>query len=237
MALDINRIFQSLEREARVLAREVEGSGAIDKAKKVAGDFQSKLRRDPQTRNIAAGAGGLLLLGLLGSRGGRNLIGDVAKTGAVAALGALAYRAWRNREGGAGAGADLIADARANGFPTDLADDPEFALAVLRAMLASAYADGVIDAHEQRTIDGAIDSADLTADERAMLTNEIPEERSLALIAEAAKTPRHAEALYAAAVVSAGELNQQESAFLGRLADRLGLSDATAQSLRDAAKG
>lgn len=237
MALDINRIFASLEREAREMAREVEASGAIDRAKKAAGDFHSKLGRDPQTRNIAAGAGGLLLLGLLGSRGGRNMIGGVAKTGAVAALGALAYRAWQNREGGAGGGNDLVAAARANGFPTDLADDPDFALAVLRAMLASAYADGVLDAHEREMINSAIDSADLSADERAMLTNEIPEDRSLALIAAAAKTPRHAEELYAAAVVSAGEIDEKESAFLGRLADRLGLSDAAARSIRDAAKG
>lgn len=232
--LDARKILADLELQARAAARDIETSGAVDKAKKAAGDIRERLKTDPQARTLAAGAGGLLLLGLLGSRGGRRLVGDIAQTGVIAGLGAIAYKAWTERNGKP-AGADLVEAAGASGFPIDPASDPEFALAVVRAMLAAAYADGVLDAHETKIIDGAMAKSDLTADERAMLRNEIPEEQTLRLLADAAKTPQHAAELYAAAVVSAGELNDRETAFLAKLADRLGLNpDETAAILNGA---
>ncbi len=128
-------------------------------------------------------------------------------------------------------------EAQAAGFPIDPASDPDFALAVVRAMLAAAYADGVLDAHEQRTVDGALAKADISPSARAMLTNEIPQEETLRLLADAAKTPHHAAELYAAAVVSAGELNERETEFLARLADRLGLNADESKAIRDSAAG
>lgn len=234
--LDARKIFADLEIQARAAAREIEASGAIDKAKKAAGDIRERIKTDPEARTLAAGAGGLLLLGLLGSRGGRRLVGDIAQTGVIAGLGALAYKAWTERNGES-AGGDVVNAAGASGFPIDPAADPEFALAVVRAMLAAAYADGVLDAHETKIVDGAIAKSELTADERAMLRNEVPEEETLRLIADAAKTPQHAAELYAAAVVSAGELNDRETAFLAKLADRLGLNSEDAAAIREGANG
>lgn len=235
--LDARKILADLQHHAERAAREIEASGAVDKAKKVAGDVRERLKTDPQARTVAAGAGGLLLLGMLGSRGGRRLIGDVAQTGAVAALGALAYKTWMQRHGKTAGGDNLVRDAAASGFPTDAASDPDFALAVIRAMLAAAYADGVLDAHEQKLVDGALSQSNLTRDDRAMLTNDLPEAESLNLIAAAARTPHHAAELYAAAVVSAGDLHDRETAFLGRLAERLGLDAQEAKAIRDGALG
>ena len=104
-------------------------------------------------------------------------------------------------------------------------------------MLAAAYADGVLDAHEQRAINAAMEKSDLTAAERAMLNNDIPQEETLRLIADAARTPHHAAELYAAAVVSAGDLNDRETEFLARLADRLGLNADETGAIRDSAAG
>ncbi len=234
---DARKILADLQHQADLAAREIGESGALDKARKAAGDLRERLKTDPQARAVAAGAGGLLLLGLLGSRGGRRMVGDIAQTGAVAALGALAYKAWMNRHGRKVDEKTIVRDAQASGFPIDPSPDPEFALAIVRTMLAAAYADGVIDAPEQRIIDGAASKAQVTQDERRMLTNEIPEAETLGLIADAARTPHHASELYAAAVISAGELNDRESAFLKKLADRLGLSPDETSALRDGATG
>lgn len=234
--LDARKILADLQHQAKLAVREIETSGAIDKAKQAASDVRDRLKTDPQARAVAAGAGGLLLLGMLGSRGGRRVIGDIAQTGAVAALGALAYKAWAERHGKK-EGGDLVKEAKAAGFPIDPATDPDFALAVVRAMLAAAYADGVLDAHEQKAVDAAAAKADLSPSERAMLSNEIPQEETLRLLAAAAKTSHHAAELYAAAVVSAGELNDRETDFLSRLADRLGLNANETKAIRDNALG
>lgn len=230
--LDARRILADLQHQAERAAREIGDSGAVDKAKKAAGDLRERLKTDPQAQLVAAGAGGLLLLGILGSKGGRRLIGDIAQTGAVAGLGALAYKAWMERHGKKVDQQSIVRDAAASGFPIDPASDPDFALAVVRAMLAAAYADGVLDAHEQRIVDSASTKADLSEEDRRVLKNEIPEEETLKLIASAAKTPHHAAELYAAAVISAGDLNDREFAFLARLADRLGLNQDETVAIR-----
>ncbi|OFX03972.1 MAG: hypothetical protein A3E78_13850 [Alphaproteobacteria bacterium RIFCSPHIGHO2_12_FULL_63_12] len=234
--LDARKILTELQQQAERAARELEASGAVDKAKKAASDVRERLQTDPKARTVAAGAGGLLLLGILGSRGGRRLIGDIAQTGVVAGLGALAYKTWMERQGKT-VGDNPVREAQAAGFPIDHASDPEFALAVVRAMLAAAYADGVLDAHEQKTIDAAMAKSDLTTGERAMLTNEIPEAETLRLLAAAARTPHHAAELYAAAVVSAGDQNERETAFLVKLADHLGLTESESKSIRIGAAG
>ncbi len=233
--LDARRILTDLQHQAELASRQLGDSGAIDKAKKAAGDLRERLKTDPQAQAVAAGAGGLLLLGLLGSKGGRRLVGNVAQTGAVAALGALAYKTWMERHGKKVDEKTIVRDAQASGFPIDPASDPEFALAVVRTMLAAAYADGVIDAHEQRIIDGAKAKAQITEDERRMLAGEIPEAETLQLIASAAKTPHHASELYAAAVLSAGELNDRESDFLRKLADKLALNTDETKAIREGA--
>jgi uncharacterized membrane protein YebE (DUF533 family) len=230
--LDARKILADLQHQAELAARDIGDSGAIDKAKKAAADLRERLKTDPQAQAVAAGAGGLLLLGLLGSKGGRRLVGDIAQTGAVAALGALAYKTWMERHGKNVDEKTIVRDAQASGFPIDPSSDPDFALAVVRTMLAAAYADGVIDAHEQRIIDGAKSKAQITEDERRMLAGEVPEEETLRLIVSAAKTPHHASELYAAAILSAGELNDRESAFLQKLADKLGLNADETKALR-----
>lgn len=230
--LDARRILADLQHQAELAARQIGDSGALDKAKKAAGELRDRLKTDPQAQAVAAGAGGLLLLGMLGSKGGRRLMGNIAQTGAVAALGALAYKTWMERHGRKVNEETIVRDAQASGFPIDPASDPDFALAVVRTMLAAAYADGVIDAHERRIIDGAKAKAQITEDERRMLAGEVPEEETLRLIAGAAKTPHHASELYAAAVISAGDLNERESAFLKKLSDRLGLTPDEANALR-----
>jgi len=59
--------------------------------KRILADLQAEAAKIAETveleRRVEQG-----MAGLLGTKGGRKIIGGVAKTGAVAALGALAYR-------------------------------------------------------------------------------------------------------------------------------------------------
>ena len=230
--IDATKILTDLRRQAEALSKEYDLDGKFDSAKVSAEDFRNRLETDENARRLAMGAGGVLLLGLLGTKTGRKFTSGVAKTGAVAALGALAYKAWADRKG-AGAPVD-VSTAAAAGFPTRAEEDPEFALAVLRAMLASAYADGVLDAHEAQRIDEAMDRAGVSAEERALLQYR-NWDQAIDDIAAAARSPNHATELYAAAVVAAGDQSAKESEFLVKLADRLGIGGEQALTIRRAA--
>ncbi len=242
---DAGKIFADLRREAESALKDFDVDAKVEDAKRAGTALRERLETDPNARAGAAGVGGLLLLGLLGTKGGRSLASGVAKTGAAAALGALAYKAWTERRGGGspgdasvtGAGTGDAADdepaLRAAGYPTNLDDDPAFAEATLLTMIAAARADGVLDASEQNVIDAAC--ADLDETDRRRLT-EAPDDQLFATIARAAKSPNHAAELYTAAAVMARDPNADEAAFLERLRARLGVDVEYAAAIRRAAQ-
>ncbi|MEQ8178599.1 MAG: DUF533 domain-containing protein [Amphiplicatus sp.] len=228
--IDARQIFADLQQQAETIARDLNVDQGLADARTAAGKVRERLETDPQARTVAAGAGGLLLLGLLGSRGGRNLIGGIAKTGAVAALGALAYKAWTDRQRG-GADSASPQDAEKAGFLIEADKDPEFALAVVHAMLASAYADGALDKRERLAVEAALIRAGASDEDRRALMNDLPETERFDAIARAARTPNHAAELFAAAVVTAGENAREHAGFFERLADRLGIHPGHAAAI------
>ena len=229
--IDADKVFDDLQTQARRAVKEFDSVGVLGKAIEVTTDIRDRIKSDPQARTAAAGVGSLLLIAMIGSRGGRRFIGNVAQAGAVAALGALAYKAWMGRHGKA-VGDNPVKEAAAAGFPIDTSSDPEFALAIIRVMLAAAYADGGIEAHERNAVDSAMAKANLTDEERAMLKNELPAQATMSFLAAAAKTPNHAAELYAAAAAAAGDLNVREATFLANLAEALGLNSDEAAAIR-----
>ncbi len=226
--IDARKILEELQTQATTLARDFDVETKLDDAKRAAASAREKIETDEGARNAAVAAGGLLLAGLLGTKGGRRMIGGVAKTGLVAGLGALAYKAWQDHQTGdsdAASSEDRTADSamlQGAGFPITH-DDPTFALGVLHAMIAAANADGVITASERAALDGALDRAGATAEERRALLDDQDLDASLEVIARAATSSNHAAELYAAAAVVVAEPNSKEAAFLARLADRLNL--------------
>lgn len=101
--IDARRILEDLARQASDLAKDPNIQARMDDAKGAAAKVRERLETDPKARTIAAGAGGLLLLGMLGSKGGRKFVGNVARTGIVAGLGASPTRpggTGRARRGG-----------------------------------------------------------------------------------------------------------------------------------------
>lgn len=230
--LDARRILDDLKRQALELSRDVDLDQRLGDAKAAAQKVKTRLETDPQARTVAAGAGGLLALGLLASKGGRKLLGNVAKTGVVAGLGALAYKAWADRQGRSSSEEPAQQELKEAGFLIEVDKDPDFALALVHAMLGAAHADGELDKRERIAIDAALIRAGASEDDRRTLTGDMLEKERLALIVRGARSPNHAAELYAAAAVTAGEDGGAQSAFLTRLANALGIHADHALAIR-----
>ncbi len=222
-------ILETLQAQAEEAAKSLNVEQRVEDAREAAGKVRRRLEEDPQARTAAIG-GGVLLTALLATSGGRKLIGNIAKTGAVAGLGVLAYRAGQKRQG-AGT-ADENAAAEAAGYITGDNATPAFDRAIIIAMTMAAYADGTIDPGERAALSKAArDEAGKDFIIR-ILTGEISEDEAMDQIAAAAFSPNHAAQLYAAASVATGNPTEAESAFLTRLAARLGIEASHAEALR-----
>ena len=128
-------------------------------------------------------AGGLAAL-LLGSKTGRKIGGEALKLGGMAAVGALAYKAYRDWQGGKAAaptGAPVSTPSvpmlpPPSGTPFNPAgetDQQNLARALLRAMIAAAKADGHVDAQEQARVFAEMDKLNLSADDKAFVMDEL----------------------------------------------------------------
>ncbi len=227
--MDFATIFTDLQKQARKAAKDLELEKAMQKGKDLSKDAIERLKTDRNTQIAATGAGALLLAVMLGTKGGRRFIGGTAKTGAVAGLGALAYKAWLDRQGAKAKGEVEVAKL---GFVTDKKMEPDFAEALVRTMVAAAWADGALDEAEKEAVAVALKEGGSGKKERDLFTNERPEAETLDRIAAAAKSPNHAAQLYAAACLVTGEPTRSEAGFLARLAARLGIEECHAAAIR-----
>jgi uncharacterized membrane protein YebE (DUF533 family) len=232
--MDFQQILLDLQKQARQAAKEHDLEGKMQKGKDLGEAALEKLKTDRNTQIAAAGGGALIAAMLLGTKGGRRLIGGTAKAGAVAGLGALAYRAWMKSQGRR---PDAEAAPEKLGFVTGKRAEPEFAEALVRTIVAAAWADGVLDEAEKVVIDRALKDAGLSRTDRSILENDRPESETMNRIAAGALSPNHAAQLYTAACVVTGSATRSEAAFLARLAGRLGISDAHAAAMLKEAQG
>lgn len=212
------------------------------------------------TKNFGAGllTGGIATA-LLGKS---DIVEGAAKLGGMALLGTLAYKAYNNYQetkavGGnasvvgsvknAGQGmlgsaqgllASLMAGQGAMAQPQAPAAiaapqaSPEFALAVIRAMIGAAKADGHVDAVETDKIFGQIESQGLNAQEKSLLMREMANTPNVADIAAAAKTQEEAAQIYLAATLVCDSQCAAEQAYLANLAQSLKLEPAFTQALQ-----
>lgn len=112
----------------------------------------------------AAGLAGGLAGGMLTSKAGRKLGKKAVQLGGVAAVAGVAYAAWarwRAEQQGAapvaqiGAEPSWLLEARSRGFvppPEQAAETEALGVALLRAMIAAARADGRLDGAEREAI-------------------------------------------------------------------------------------
>ncbi len=184
-----------------------------------------------------AAAGGLAAL-LLGSKFGRKSLGKVAGYGGAAALGAIAYRAWRNWEAGKGGepaiGGALPPPPEGSQFRPEAApakDGRPFELALVLAMVAAAGADGHIDSEERSRIFEKAGALPLDADDKAFLFDALAKPPSLGELAGMASGPEQAAELWLAARLAIDPDRAGERAWLDGLAARLRLDPALAERL------
>ena len=158
-----------------------------------------------------------------GKRGG-GLLGY----GGAAALGALALQAYQNyqqhsRAAARRSGYRRTSDAQALPHARPAADGSPFELALVRAMVGAAKADGHIDATEQRRLFAEVERLGLDADAKAYVFDLLTHDVDLYDLARAATTPEQGAELYLAARLAIDPDEPAERAYLDALATRLRL--------------
>ena len=175
--------------------------------------------------------GGVAATGLLSLLMGKKGFGSNAlQLGSMAALGALAYNAWKNYQGGQAAPASA---AQGQFIPAEERSQAQTAQAselTIKAMIAAAAADGRIDTAESSAILAQIGTEN--AEARAWLEQQIhnpPTPQSLA--AEVGNDPALAAEIYLASRIVCGDLERKEIVYLHKLAEALHLDDALVEKL------
>ena len=185
-------------------------------------------------------AGGLAGL-LLGTKKGRKMASKAAKIGGLAVLGGLAYKAysdWQSSKSGDPAASQTSAapasqpamknvTPQAEGTPFLPAPEEErnaLGVKIIQAMIASAKADGHIDAQEQQRIFSKLDEAGLGVEEKAFLMDELRKPLDIDAIVRLADNTEQAVELYAASCLAVDPDDAAEQAYLAMLAARLKLA-------------
>lgn len=178
------------------------------------GDMLGRIR-PPATGGQAAAAGGLL---------GAVLGGGLARTGGMALLGLLAHRAysqWQAQQ--AGAVQTPAQEDFAQPEAADSAGQP-FGLSLIRAMVAAARADGMLDAGERERIFAEAERLDLSDEEKGEIFGILDTPADPRAVAALAATAAQGAELYLASAMAMGAThNASERAYLGALASALRL--------------
>jgi uncharacterized membrane protein YebE (DUF533 family) len=210
--------------DPKQLLEQVLGSAAAGNARTAGRDLMGRLDATKGSHAFAGGAvaGGLLGL-LLGGK--RRHGGGLLGYGGAAALGALALQAYQNYQRQQAGGAARLGEVGAAALPHErpAADGSPFQLALVRAMVGAAKADGHIDANEQRRLFAEVERLGLDADAKAYIFDLLTHDVDLYDLARSAATPEQGAELYLAARLAIDPDEPAERAYLDALAARLGL--------------
>jgi len=194
------------------------------------------------TGGVAGGLAGVLL----GGKTSKKLAKGALKVGGTAALAGLAYKAytqWQASKSQAPQAEappmkDITPRPEGTAFlPSITQQRDSMSLAILRAMISAAKADGHIDAEEQRRIFGKLDELGLDTEEKAFVIDELRRPLDIDAVVAAAATPELAVEIYAASVLAIDPDDPAEQAYLAMLASRLKLDPGLKLAVeREAAK-
>lgn len=201
--------------------------GTEKTVRQTAGDAMQLARDKP----IATGA---IAAVLLGTGAGRRLTGTALKLGGLAAVAGLAYKAYQNyqsdRQPGAASPSDP-AGQPALPAPADTPFDPrlapqgeaEFALVLVRAMIAAARADGRVDDAERGHIADRLRLAGYDGEARDFLLAELEKPVDVDALVARVRTDAQKAELYTASRLAIEPDTAAERGYLDDLADRLRL--------------
>ncbi len=206
--------------QAQAKLQGTEAAGYVGKAKEL-------VEQNPV--GTLATLGGLAAL-LLGTPGGRATTGGLVKLGGLAAIGGIAYKAFTNYQAGKPLTAgvpgleQLTAPPAASGFD-EAAHSHDTTLLLVRTLIATAAADGNVDAGQRTQILDGLKAAGLEAGAVQLLDSEIQHPATVADIVTAVGGSKELGLqVYAAAHLIAR--SPQEKAFLQQLAQGLALDPA-----------
>lgn len=193
-------------------------------------DAAGKATQMAKDNPLAAGA---LVAVLLGTGTGRQVTGTALKLGGIAAIGGLAYKAYQNYKNG-NKPEDAAKDPQLLPPPEDTSFHPsqapqgetEFALTLVRAMIAAANADGHIDDDEKKKIADKLALAGLGPEAEQFLLGEIAKPQSIDDLVNAVQTDAQKLELYTASRLTIDPDTRVERGYLDLLAGRLKLPDA-----------
>ena len=180
-------------------------------------------------------AAGALVAVLLGTGTGRKLTGSALKVGGLAAVAGLAYKAYQNYQQGnkpaeapaAGQEPELLPPPADTGFhPADAPQgEHEFALTLVRAMIAAANADGHIDDVERKNIADKLAMSGINSEAEAFLTAELAKPLTIDELVAAVQTDAQRLELYTVSRLTIDPNSRVERGYLDMLAGRLKLPD------------
>lgn len=191
-------------------------------AAKTAGGQNNSISDFLSGKGGAALAGGALGL-LLGNKKARKVGGTVAMYGGLAALGAIAYKAygnWQRNQTDIPVHEPQTID-RLSGPQAD-----KHSKAILRALIGAAKADGHIDDREQEMIGKEIAKLSDDVQLRQWFDQELRKPLDPAEVASSALSSEMAAEMYLASVVIVDKENYMERAYLQELARQLELDTA-----------
>ncbi|MXN47399.1 DUF533 domain-containing protein [Shinella kummerowiae] len=169
---------------------------------------------------------------LLGTGTGRQVAGSALKLGSLAAIAGLGYQAYKNYKEGQnpvettqGTTPELLPPPSDSGFHPE-AVSTDFALILVRAMIAASRADGHIDEAERARIMDKLKVSGLGADAAQFLEDELANPVDLDAIIAAATTEEQRVELYTASRLAIEPKSRAERGYLDLLAGRLNLPDA-----------
>lgn len=179
-------------------------------------------------------AAGALVAVLLGTGAGRAVTGSALKLGGLAAIGGLAYKAYQNYQNGKQPAEPDPAEPELLPPPSDTSFHPsqapqgeqEFALTLVRAMIAAAKSDGHIDDEERKKIADKLSLSGIGSEAEEFLLSELEAPLDLDALAAAAKTDAQKVEIYTASRLAIDSDSRAERGYLDMLAGRLKLPDA-----------
>ncbi|WP_165310537.1 tellurite resistance TerB family protein [Vibrio ziniensis] len=190
---------------------------------------QSLTKDKSQLATLGAGALGGGIIGLLmGSKKTKKLGKKALTIGGSAALGALAFKLYNDWQ------------ANQNEAPKRATFDqtnPRHELLILKAMIASAKADGHVDEQEMAKINQVITEMGADSEVQTLFQQELKKPLDPNEIAALAQTPAQASEIYLASALIADEQNFMEKAYLQELAKQLGLNEELVQSIHQQING
>ncbi len=179
---------------------------------------------------LAGGMAGGAVSGALMSKKGRKHAGTLLKVGGLAAVGGLAWKAYRGYQ--KSRSAPVVAPPAP---PASLPTDDSREMLLLRAMIAAAMADGHIDRTEQARIFGRLAQLNLREQEKSLILDELRHPASMEALARECTDLTTGLEVYSASLLAIDASCPAGRVYLEDLAEQLALPQTLVRSVREQA--